>query len=251
MRDLLKSIAISTVAFLIICIFLKTYLKPSHEDEKTEFAKSADNVAVKYLITALNKDEILRKPYFSNKDLTSSEIIKVIFDNLSDNDYKLKLVKPQKVACYIDNIEFYSQSDCTIRVVNNDIIKEYERRIFNISSELVFNDFDYKGESCKNNGINYYCIIKDYTNNIKNYSYIKDSYIQNNKLYIEEYYLSIDQTDKIECFKYYGRNYCDNPDTEPVLDNSKIIEYGVLYRHVYGITKDGDYYLEKSYILDV
>ncbi len=251
MRELIRSIIISFIILIVMSLCLKSYLTPQTEELKKEKIIQADQGTVLELISTLNKNEILRKPKLNNTDIDSLDIIKFILDNLKEEDYQLKLVKPLKISCNIDNIEFTQESDCTIRVISNQTILKYENSFFNISEPLEFKDFQYKGETCRNNGYNYYCLEGNYENTTENYSFIKDSFIKDNKLYIDEYYLNVDESKRVSCLKYYGRTYCENKIEKPYLKDETIIKYGVLYRLVFSLNSNGNYYLEQLYILDV
>jgi len=251
MLEIRRSIIISIIVLIIISLSLKVYLDPKPLEENEKVKIPVDSAIVIKLISNINKNELLRYAKIDNVNLKSEEIIKYVFDNLKEGDYQLKLVKPLKISCNIDNIKFTQESDCTIRVISNETIKRYENELFNITLELEFKELEYKGETCQNNGYNYYCLEKEFENHSENYSYIKDSYIIDKKLYIEEYYLNIDETNRPSCLKYYGRSYCENKGEKPYISDETIMKYGVLYKHVYSLNNKGEYYLEKLYILDV
>ena len=134
--------------------------------------------------------------------------------------------------------------------IKNDTISKYQKKIFNVDTELVFDDFNQYGLNCKNNGEKYYCLIGSYTDTLLGYSVFDSAYEYQDKITVVEYYLQIDLSDKERCLKFFNEEYCTNYKEmdKPSLSDKTIKENGVLYKHVFYKEED-KYYLENSFIV--
>ena len=183
----------------------------------------------------LNGDD-LRKAYLSNETITDKEILEYILSNLEDNEYKVKTVIPEKIMCNVtSDIFFISDGVCKVEIISNDKIKEYEKKIFGIDREVKYEEINYHGLNCKNDGQKYYCLVSDYLDTYKTYSLVDKAYIKNDEIYLYEYYLKINLADSTDCNKYYNKTYCDNYLTEstPDIASDIVQEDGVYYKHTF------------------
>lgn len=198
----------------------------------------------------VNNNELLRKAYLDNENIDNDEMIKFILTGISPDYYITRLGFNNETICTIDNIDFSYETECLFRVISNDTVMEYQKKIFNTQNRLIYNDMEYKNLECKNNGEAYYCLVKTYENNVNNYSVIDNVYVSDDKYVIRDYYVSIDMNNMKECTDYFNYNYCINyPDMEYMNINENMVKSrGALFEYVF--TKDNEsYYLDEFHIL--
>ncbi len=213
---------------------------------------SYEDPTIQILFPKIQDNKNLRKAYLDTSDLSNEEIIEYVFDNLTKDDYKVKKYDATKIYCYITyNIEFTTERDsCDITIINNSKFMDYQRSVFNTEKELTFNDINYKGYNCKNDGNKYYCVYNKYIDSVVGFSAFKDAYEDKDGVVIHEYYLSIDLSKKDRCLNYFSQEYCNNyaKAEKEDLTAETIKRDGVLYEHLF--VKDGDnYYLKRSSIV--
>lgn len=252
MKDLLKTGISVVVVMLILCIAFFIVGNAKYGIELLTTTKlDIKDPTVKVLYERIKDETHLRDAKVIANELKSEQIIYLVMDNLKEDDYKVKKIEHEKIICYInDKIKFTSNEDCRVRVIENSLFKEYQKKLFNIEYELEFKDFEYHGYECKNSGDKYYCMYNQYTNTVVGYSVFDSAYKVDNKVYIRDYYLQIDYLNKERCSKYFGEEFCIyyHDKEKPSLGKEVIMNDGVLYEHVFA--KNGDaYYLETSYIV--
>lgn len=252
MRDIFKTFISVIVVMLILCIvfFIVGNAKYGIELLTTTNLDIKDPT-VKILYDRIENNTDLRKANMVSADLTSNEIIHLVIDNITKEDYKIKKVEHEKIICQVTStIKFTSNSDCKIRVIDNDVFMKYQKKHFNTENEVVFDDFYYHGYDCKNNGEKYYCMVSSYNNTLFGYSAFDSAFKNDNKVTIKEYYLQVDLKNNKRCSSYFGEEYCNDYKNKekPSLSEKTIKSDGVLYEHVF-VKKDDSYYLERSTIV--
>ena len=211
-----------------------------------------DDPTIQILYPKIENNTLLRKADLDTSSLSNEEIIEYVFDNLKKDDYKTKKYEATKIYCLItSNIEFTTEKDsCDIILINNSKFMEYQKDGFNTEHELRYNDIDYKGYNCKNDGTRYYCVYNKYVDSVVGYSAFKDAYEDKEGVVIHEYYLNIDMSKKDRCLNYFSPEHCNNytKEEKATLDEEVIKRDGVLYEHLF--VKDNDnYYLKRSFIV--
>lgn len=252
MRDILKTGLSVVVVMFILCFvyFIVGNAKYGIELLTTTNLDFKDPI-VKVLYDRIENSINLRTAKLVAKDLTSDEIIHLVIDNLNEEDYKVKKVEHEKIICQVtDTIKFVSSEDCKVRIIENSLFMDYQKKYFNTEIELEFKDFNYHGYECKNNGEKYYCMVYPYNKTIVGYSSFESAFKNNDKVTIREYYLQVDYKENGRCTKYFGEDFCNDyaGKEKPSLSKKTIIEDGVLYEHVF--VKQGEtFYLETSHIV--
>lgn len=252
MRDLIKTVIVTAV--ILICIAL-AFLIVSNVEQGIELLTRTDlpknDPDVKILYEQIEDNTDLRKANLVVKELSNKEIIELVMNNLTKNDYTIKTIEAEKIVCQVtDSISFNTEEDkCRIRIINNDVFTKYMKNNYNIVKELEFNNFEYRGYNCENSGKKYYCTYNAYKDPIVGYSLFDKAYKTKDSIVISEYYVQINLSDGNSCKNYFDEEYCANYKTEDRKDiKDKIIKKdGVIYEHVFTLV-DGRYYLEKSYV---
>lgn len=254
MKDVTKTCILVGIVLLamIIILFVVGNIKYGTQ-LLTRNTLAENDPSIKLLMEQIDKTNGLRRASLDNNDLNSEEIIKFTLENATAEEYTEKNIKAKKISCEVTGAITFSVdegSKCVIRTISNDLFYQYQKRYFGLENEITFNEIDYHGMKCKNDGDNYYCLINEYKDNIINYSLFKSAYSEKDKIVIQEYYLRVDLDDKDRCLKYFDGNYCDNYNTmdKPDLDKEMLLKNGILYEHVFKDNGD-NYYLEKSYIV--
>ena len=211
-----------------------------------------DDPTIQILYPKVQNNTFLRKADLDTTSLSNEEIIEYVFDNLTKDDYKVKRYEATKIYCCITyNIEFTTERDsCDITIINNSKFMEYQKDVFNTERELSFNDINYKGYNCKNDGSKYYCVYTKYNDPIVGYSVFKDAYEDKEGVVIHEYYLSINLSKTDRCLNYFNNEYCSNyaNSERPPIDEEVIKRDGVLYEHLF-VKDEDNYYLKRSFIV--
>lgn len=252
MVDLKKTIfvCLSIIVFLgIISIASNVFASNSSRNEN--YVKlSITDPDVTILYDKIEKVSELRKASYDSGLASNEDIIKTSIMSLTTEDYVTKTIKPNKIICQVTNsISFVSSKKCKVKIINNDTIMSYQRKIFNTEKVLEYIDLKINGLNCKNNGKKYYCLVNDYNDNRKNYTVIKDAYKDGENIIIRDYYLSILIGNNDRCLSFFNENYCiNNSDEEVNIDDSKIVDYGSLYVNVFVKNENDEYYLAKSFI---
>lgn len=237
------------IAFISFMSFTNGFSKKEVTDNETIDVNSETVLALQDIL--LNGDD-LRKAYLSNETISDQEILQYILVNLDKNDYKMKVVIPEKIMCNVTgDIFFISDNVCKVEVISNDKVREYEKKIFGIDRELKYDEINYHGLNCKNNGQKYYCLVNDYVDTYKTYSLVDKAYVNNDEIYLYEYYLKINLLDSTDCNKYYNKTYCDNYLTEqaPEIVSDIVKKDGVYYKHTFKKNEFNLYSLIKSEIV--
>ena len=237
-----NAITLLIISLILLGIYAIIREEPEITKNNSEELSITDEIVVE-LGENLKKNDLLRQASIKNENIDSDTMIKYIFDSLKIEDFTFKTVKPKKIECIVtNNIKFISNSECHVYIISNEKINELQLKLFNTKRNLNFENLNYKSLECQNDGKNYYCIKNNYTNTFNSYSVLKKAYKKDNKIYIQDYYLYIDLTDKEKCQKYYSEEYCNN------INKSAKPENGVIYESIYVLGEFG-YYLEESYII--
>ncbi len=252
MKDLLKTIIVVSLSIIIIVVayFISGNIKHGVE-LFTRATISESDPTIGILMERVESINHLRRAKLVNTDLTSEEIIRFTLDNMTESDYSTMNVEPYKIVCYVsDRVTFNSQYTCNLKVIDNSVFMDYQKKYFNTETALQYDEIKYHGYYCKNDGFKYYCLSSNYVNNILDYSVFDHAYEVKDKTYLRGYYLRVDVSDNAKCLEYFNANYCSNYTTmtKPTLSKSTITENGVLYEHVFK-KNDVSYYLESSYIV--
>lgn len=252
MKDLIKTgvSVLVVILILIVVFFIVGNAKYGIEIFNTINLDLKDPTT-KLLYERIKDTTNFRKADMKVSSLNSQEIIPYIILNLDKDDYTTKKIEPEKIVCEVtDTIKFTSSKDCKLKIVKNDTIIKYQKELFNIDNELMFDDFDEYGLECKNSGDKYYCLISSYTETLLGYSAFDSAYEYQDKITIVEYYLQIDLNDKERCLEFFNEEYCTDfkEMDKPSLSDETIKENGVLYKHVFYKEED-KYYLENSFIV--
>lgn len=252
MKDVVKTVVSVLVASLIIviCFFVLGNAEYGIELLNTTNLDYVDPTT-QILYGKIANNVNFRKADMKISELTSQEIVPYIILNLDEKDYSTRIVEPVKIVCEVTStIKFTSDDDCKIRIIDNDTIMEYQKKLFDLDNELTFDDFKDYGLDCKNNGEKYYCLTGAYTENVLGYSAFDSAYEYKDKITVVEYYLQINLNDKNRCLEYFNEEYCSNYSKmdKPSLSEEIIKKDGVLYRHVF-YKVNNSYFLENSFIV--
>lgn len=206
---------------------------------------------IKNLTKDLITTDYLRYGFINTYELTDEIKLKQILYTMDEKDYKEITVRPTKVMCLINNnLWFMSVDPCKVRVIEKDVIANYMMKLFNSEEELIVDEIEFGKFHCKYKK-KYYCHMTYYENSERSYSYINKAYRdEKDNIYVYEYYLHFDYDNDELCKRYYTEEFCNDKKLEvPNVDNKKIIEYGVYYKHIYKKNKNGEYYLFNSEVV--
>ena len=252
MKDVIKtSVTVLVVMIILVVVFFIVGNAKYGIEILSTTNLDLKDPTTKLLYERIKDTTSFRKADMKVSSLNSEEIIPYIILNLDKDDYSTKTVEPEKIVCEVTGtIKFTSSKDCKVKVIKNDTISKYQKKIFNVDTELVFDDFNQYGLNCKNNGEKYYCLIGSYTDTLLGYSVFDSAYEYQDKITVVEYYLQIDLSDKERCLKFFNEEYCTNYKEmdKPSLSDKTIKENGVLYKHEFYKEED-KYYLENSFIV--
>lgn len=212
---------------------------------------NVDPLVTKLQAMLLNSDE-LRIASLDSSELTNEMMLKHILLSMNKEDYSVSFIRPEKITCYVTKgIMFTSEEKCEIRKIKNEKIMEYQKRLFNTSKELQYDEINFQGMHCVNDGEKYYCHINEYVSDIKSYSLIDKVYKHNDNIYMYEYYIMINLADTDKCLKYFTRDYCSNYKDEKnvTLSNDVVKNNGVYYKHIFKLNDMGEYYLSSSEVV--
>lgn len=193
----------------------------------------------------------LRGFYNANDNVDNLFLIQYGLDNLDEGDYTLSNIESKKNLCKAsDNISFKSSENCDVIVFSNETIKNIIENKIMINQELVFSDIQYKNMDCKNDGSNFYCLLKPYKSSINDYSLVKDIIQKNDKVIIRDYFFSIDVSNFDICSSYYDVAYCSNyiDALKPDLSDDVIKKEGLLYEFVF-VKNDNGYFLKSISVI--
>ena len=226
-----------------------TYTERSYGINKSEELESIDvgSDEVKNLVSALSTSDYLRDGYMQVDSLDDETIFKQILLSLDKQDYKDIIVRPVKIMCSVkSNLWFTSSDTCIIRVISNETIKEYEKRLFNTERDLEVNEITFKGYHCKFDK-KYYCHMTYYKEDKQDYSFVDKAFKNKDEIVVYEYYLRVDYSDMDVCLAYYGEEFCNDKKVDiPEISKDIIIKNGVYYKHVFKKNALGEYYLFSS-----
>lgn len=252
MRDLIKTVIVTV---LVLLCMLVVFLIVSNVEQgielltRTELPKKDPDVELLY--KKVENNHYLRKASMNVDELNNDEIIELVIDTLSKDDYTKKTVKAEKIVCEVTKkVHFNTEGkSCNIRIINTSVFNKYIKNNFNIEKELEFKDFDYRGYNCRLDGKKYYCLYNTSKDYVQGYSEFVSAYKTKDSLVISEYYLQVDLSDGNRCTTYFDEQYCaDYKEMKRKDIDSKVIKKdGVLYEHVFSLV-DGKYYLQKSYV---
>lgn len=253
MKDVIKT------AILVVILLVVSFVVVGINDNiqkgvelmsRTEL--SLNDPTIQILYPRIENSTLLRKADLDTSTLSSYEIIEYVFDNLKKDDYKVKTYEATKIYCTINSrIEFTTTSDhCDVIIINNSKFKEYQKTVFNTEYDLIFNDIDYKGYHCKNDGNKYYCLYSKYVDPVLGYSVFQDAYEDKEGVVIHEYYLNVDVSNANRCLNYFGNDYCSNyaKQERPAILEDRIKQDGVLFEHRFKKIDD-NYYLIRSFVV--
>ena len=254
MKDLIKT------AILLLILAIIGYSITSFNDniEHSIDVLSKTNLdfndpTVQVLYPRIENNTLLRDAYLDTSEISSTELIEFVLDNLTKDDYKSKKYDADKITCQITwNIDFLTNTgSCKVYIIDHSKFMEKQEEYFNTTNEIQFSDIDYHGYECRTDNEKYYCLVKGYTSNLLGYSVFDSAYEDKEYVYIREYYLQINLNNYDRCLEYLNKEYCDNTNRQerPFILEDTIKEDGVLYEHIFK-KKDTTYYLVKSYVLN-
>ena len=252
MKDIIKTLIVSLIILvsLGVCFLLVSNVEQGIELlTRTELPLSDPDVKLLYRQIENNSD--LRMAELDVNELKNSEILELVIDNLTKDDYTKKTVKAEKIDCEVTKkITFTTDTGkCKIRIINNDVFHKYLKKTFNVEKDIEFNSINYHGYNCKNSGKKYYCMYESYKNYVRGYSAFDKAYKTKDTIVISEYYLHVDVSNGERCSLYFDEQYCADykeMDRKDISEDT-IKRDGVLYEHVFKLV-DGKYYLQKSYV---
>lgn len=236
-----------------IAFFLFTNADDKFSLEENYEELDIQSEQVQNLTNMLTDSNDLRKAYLDVKELSNDEILKHILISLKKDDYKVVNITPVKIMCYVtDGISFVSDSKCKIWVINNSKIMAYQKKLFNTDKKLSYDEINYQGMHCKNNGKKYYCHITKYTPSDKNFSIIDKVSKNKDEIYIYEYYLNVNLENINKCKQFYPEKLCANYTKVKLSDltDDVIKDKGVYYKHTFMLNDSGEYYLAYSEVMD-
>ena len=199
------------------------------------------------MISVLSTSDYLRNGNMQADTLDDETIFKQILLSLTPEDYSELNIRPTKIMCQIkNNLWFISSDTCKVRVIDKDVIKKYERKLFDLDRDLDLEEISFQGFHCKLNK-KYYCHMTYYSNSSRDYSFVDKAYKKKDEMVVYEYYLHIDYDNDEICRKYYGDEFCDDKKKEmPDIDKNLIKKDGVYYKHIFKKNRLGEYYLYSS-----
>ena len=252
MKDLIKTTVLTLIVLLCLGI---SFLIASNVEQGIELLTRTElplkDPDVELLYKTIQNNTNLRKADMRISELSNDEILKLVMNNISKNDYTSKTVKAEKIICEVtDKVTFNTESgSCNIRIIKTSLFNDYIKNNYNLEKELEFNDFDYNGYNCKLDGKKYYCLYTNTKQYVQGYSLFNSAYKTKDTIVISEYYLQVDLSDGYRCNLYFDEDYCaDYKDKKREdIDTDIIKRDGVLYEHVFSLVDD-KYYLENSYV---
>ncbi len=236
---------------LALGLFLgfNTYTEKSYGLVNTAKLESVDvnSEEIKNIVSVLSVSDYLRNGYMQADTLSDETVFKQILLSLNENDYKELNIHPTKIMCQIKgNLWFISSEVCKVRVIDSEVIKNYEKKLFNIEKDLNIEEISFQGYHCKFNK-KYYCHMTSYTNNSKDYSLVDKALKGKDEIVVYEYYLHIDYGNDEVCKKYYGEEFClEKNEQFPEISTKLIKEDGVYYKHIFKKNSLNEYYLYSS-----
>lgn len=252
MRDLIKTVIVTGVVLLCMVI---AFLIVSNVEQgielltRTELTKNDPDVEILY--KRVENNHYLRKARLNVNDLTNNEIIELVIDTLSKNDYSKKTIKADKIVCEVTKrVHFNTDGkNCDIRIIKTSVFNNYLKNNFNLDKEIEFKNFNYRGYDCRLDGKNYYCLYSSSKDYVQGYSEYVSAYKTKDTLVINEYYLQVDLSDGNRCNTYFDEEYCADYRNakRKDIDSKTIKKDGVLYEHVFSLVDD-KYYLQQSYV---
>ena len=252
MKDFIKTAICSLVILIIIVL---SFLIVSNVEQgielltRSELPKTDPDVKILYGQIENNTD--LRKAHMKVEELTYDEIITLVMDNLSKDDYTKKTIEAEKIVCEVPKkIHFNTDSKkCNVRIIKTSVFTNYLKNNFNLDKEIDFKDFNYLGYNCRIDGKKYYCLYNSKKEYVQGYSIFDSAYRTKDTIVISEYYLQVDLADSKRCKTYFDEEYCANYKEEKrkELKETTIRKDGVLYEHVFKLV-NGKYYLQESYV---
>lgn len=252
MKDIVKTLIVSLIVLVALGISFVLVCNVEQGIElltRTELPLSDPDVKLLYQRIENNSD--LRRASLDVNELKNVEILELVIDNLTKDDYKKKTIEAEKIDCEVTKkITFTTETGkCKIRIIDNDVFHKYLKKNFNIERDIEFNSINYYGYNCKNSGKKYYCMYDSYKNYVRGYSVFDKAYKTKDSIVINEYYLHVDVSDGNRCTLYFDEQYCADYKEMDRKDIAKdtIKRDGVLYEHVF-VLKDGKYYLQKSFV---
>lgn len=253
MMDMIKTSIVVVVILILMAIVFLVIGNIKYDKENIPRNELIENEpTVSLLFDRIENQTINRKAKLINDEMSTVEVTKYILENLDDKDKNIKKYKGNKEFCVINsNILFETNAnECNVLILNSEQIMSYQKKYFGIEKKLEYEDFQYKGYTCKSGEDEYYCLINKYNDYIYGYSAFDSAYEGKNMVVIKEYYFQIDVSDNDKCLMYFDEEYCNNytKKERPYLDKDIIKENGVLYKHIFRETSD-NYYLENSFIV--
>ena len=252
MKDAIKTIVLTIVILIIGSIVFAIVTNLEQGIELLSRSKlPITDPDVKLLYDRIEDNTDLRKASLNVNDLSNQEILELVIDNLTKEDYEKKTVEAEKIVCQVTKKISFNTEDknCKIRIISNSVFNDYIKENYSLDKELDFVDFDYHGYNCKNSGKKYYCMYSSYKDYVYGYSLFDSAYKAKDSIIINEYYLQVDVSDGDRCYTYFDEEYCaDYKENDKKDVSDRIIKKdGVLYEHVFSLI-DGKYYLQKSYV---
>ena len=253
MKKIIFTIISIILVVLLLFGFVSKALKPDQKEIIiNEKEVNKDSELIKNLYSIVDQKDDLRKASLDNTTIDDETVIKYILVNLKPEDYYVANIPNLKIICEAaPGIRFNSNKNCNVRVISNDKMNEYKKKLFNIQRDINYTNIEYRGLDCRNNGTNYYCNETPYTSYSTSFSYIDKATKYNDEVYIYEYYLKVNLDQLDDCMKYFSKDYCENYSTQetPILVEDIIKNKGVYYRHVFKLGENNNYYLKSSNIV--
>ena len=199
------------------------------------------------MVSVLSTSDYLRDGYMQADTLDDETVFKQILLSLNKKDYNEINIRPTKIMCQVKgNLWFISSETCKIRVIDNEVVKSYEKKLFDIDRDLQINEISFDGYHCKFSK-KYYCHLTYYNPLVKDYSLIDKAYKVKDEIVVYEYYLHLDYSNDEVCVKYYGEEFCADKKKElPEINQDFIKKDGVYYKHIFKKNSLGEYYLYSS-----
>ena len=253
----MKKVIFTIISIILVVLLLYGVVSKALKSNNSEVfinEKEVDKNSelIKNLYSIVNQKDDLRKASLDNETIDDETVIKYILVNMKKEDYKVVTVQNVKIVCEAAyGIRFNSNKPCTVRVISNDKMNEYKKKLFNLDRPVNYENIEYRGLDCRNNGTNYYCNETPYTSYSTSYSFIDKATKYNDEVYIYEYYIKVNLDQMDDCMKYFTKDYCENyaKAERPVLVDEVIKNKGVYYRHVFKLGANNNYYLKSSNIV--
>ena len=252
MKSIFKTVIVICVTLLLVvtAFLVKAKIDEKKVDKGTKL--STNDPVVSLLQAQINKNTELRLANLTFESLNGKDFITYALYALDDKEYEIKNYKSDSGLCVVPNsVMFSSNTNCSIKIMDENKIKELIKELFNKEPTLSTEEFEYKEYFCKYDSGFYYCLINnEYKNNTKYYTYLDEAYEKDDEIYLYEYYLNINLNNQAKCLKFYNSDICNNLGNVeiPELTKEKIKENGVLYKHTFA-KEDNKYYLLKSEVV--